>query len=148
MANGEQKKASNRLDKLMSQLIRERADWVCESCRKDFKNNHFYLDWSHYISRGEFHVRWHPNNGNAHCKQCHHEFGRCPGKHASWYRQHMGEGSERILHDYLENRRKKMSKWSLADKLDMIEHYKEQLKIMKKKRDEGVTGFLDFVSYD
>lgn len=57
----------NSTDKYFSDLIRERADYKCERCGKDFRDDPQKLHASHFYGRGNKSVRWNVDNASALC---------------------------------------------------------------------------------
>jgi len=77
-------------DKLFSQFIRERAEWVCERCHVDCVDNHGYLDCSHFHSRAKKSVRFDPDNAAALCKKCHDYIGKNIIDHEMFFFKRLG----------------------------------------------------------
>lgn len=61
-------------DKLFSDYIREKANWKCRCCLRDFSNNRSSLEASHYFGRRKESVRFDESNVFAICKGCHFKF--------------------------------------------------------------------------
>lgn len=57
----------DKADKIFSKFIRERADWKCEYCGKDYRDNPQGLHCSHYWGRGREGTRFEPDNCAALC---------------------------------------------------------------------------------
>lgn len=59
------------LDKLVSNKVRERAEWKCERCHKQYTPPTQGLHCSHYYSRRFLGTRWDLDNLMALCMGCH-----------------------------------------------------------------------------
>ena len=58
-------------DAKFSLFIRERANWKCQRCYKDFSNNKGQLHCSHFWSRRHSSTRYDAENCVAACYSCH-----------------------------------------------------------------------------
>lgn len=70
----------SKADALFSQYVRNKAEWKCEYCFKDFTDNPGSLDCSHYFSRGKGGIRFDERNCMALCKYHHKYLGHGDGK--------------------------------------------------------------------
>lgn len=70
----------DKADQTFSVYIREKADWKCEYCHKDYSNNHQGLHASHYWGRTRESVRFDPENVNALCYFHHMKLGHGDGR--------------------------------------------------------------------
>ena len=64
----------SKVDKLVSDWVRERAHWRCERCGAQFTPPTSGLHCSHYHGRGKKSVRFFPDNLTALCYGCHSYF--------------------------------------------------------------------------
>lgn len=64
----------SKVDKLMSDWIRERDGWQCQRCAANFIPPTSGLHHAHFIGRGHKSTRWCPENGVALCYGCHSHF--------------------------------------------------------------------------
>ena len=135
-------------DDIFSKLVRERADWTCEYCCKEFHNNRGGLHCSHVYGRRRASVRYHPLNAMAHCIYCHKYLGENPLLFASHYAslRTPDEQAELIL---LANEVKKWEKPSKktgykGEKEELYMHYKDELLRLTSLRKDGVTGWIEF----
>jgi hypothetical protein len=72
-------------DRWFSKCVRERAFWRCERCGKYYApRNTRGLDCSHFIGRGNWSVRFDPDNAFAHCVGCHSYFENNPHEFVAW----------------------------------------------------------------
>jgi hypothetical protein len=78
-------------DRMFSRLIRERANWMCAYCDKDYMHNPAGLHTSHFHSRRLKSVRFDPENAEAMCFACHAYLDTHPRVYAEWKRNHLGE---------------------------------------------------------
>ena len=137
----------DKYDATFSDLIRERADWTCErcglECRKEGQDSR-RLDCSHFYSRANRSVRWHPLNAAAHCFRCHQELGGNPVLFREWILEYLGPELDQRLRELAHTPRK----WKPWEKDEMREHYANQLKMLKARRAAGDRGYIEVVSYD
>lgn len=134
-----------KLDRVFSDLVRERAEWTCERCETFYPEGRRQgLDCSHLFSRRHRNTRWHPDNAFAHCRGCHQYLGGNPVEFAGWAKHQLGEARFEDV-----SRRHHMTvKYTKADLEEMYIHYKAQLEYMRKRRANGEKGYIDFVSWD
>jgi len=79
------------LDRLFSQYIRERANWKCERCGRDYSPNNGRLHCSHFHGRRKKSVRWEPENAMAACFTCHQWLTENPEGHTAFFKKRLGE---------------------------------------------------------
>jgi len=127
------------LDRLFSQVVRERADWTCESCGTQFEVRAPNLHCSHFRSRRYNGTRWHPINAAAHCATCHRFFSDHPHIFGAWIKDHLGEdGLEALIQ--LSNR---VTKFTDEDRRAIRDALKKILSFLKDKRSDGVRGRIE-----
>ena len=68
-----------------------------------------------------------------------------PAHFITWLNSYLGEEHMEILTERCNDLRVKYSK---ADKKDISRHYRNEYKRMRKLRDEGQTGRIEFQNYD
>jgi hypothetical protein len=127
-------------DKLFSELVRMRSDWICEYCKRDFKHDHHGLHCSHLFGRAKQGVRLHPLNAFAHCAGCHDRLGQHPVDFAEWAKSRMGEQKYNALR-LLSSKPTKFSAWE--KELDH-KHFLAEKKRLTVLRKQGVTGRIEF----
>ena len=132
-------------DAAFSEIIRERSDWTCECCGKQFPlgSSRRSLHASHYFSRRHRGLRFHPSNTFAHCFTCHQRFGENPDDFSLWVEKTIGEGMVEMLRE----RRNSIYKMDKGEEKLIATHYKDELRIMREKRADGETGYLEFISW-
>lgn len=84
------KRLRDRCDKEFSLRVRERANWKCEICGKDYSQNRGGLQCSHHFSRRFPAIRWHHLNASAHCGGCHMHMTGNPIEFAEWIEGKIG----------------------------------------------------------
>jgi hypothetical protein len=129
-------------DKLFSELVRERADWICENpgCKKDFKHNRGGLHNAHIFGRRRQGTRIHPDNAFAHCAGCHQKLESEPITMAELARAWLGEDRyNRLI--LLANKPTKMTTF---DKEIIHKHYLKEKKRLLALRKDGVQGRIEF----
>ena len=136
----------NAADRHFSKCVRERTDYTCQGCGKQYPRESTGLHCSHYFSRGKWAIRYDKDNAFAHCYGCHKKYGSNPEHFRDHYIDCYGEGTLELLKEKERDlgRAKRMHK----EFKDIVYHYREELKEMKQIRTEGHAGWLDFVSWD
>lgn len=137
------------LDTAFSFLIRERADWICERCKREFPNRDFPggspgLHASHYWGRVNQSVRFCGMNVFSHCYGCHRHLGSNPHKFRTWMFEVIGE----LNYDELTLKANSICKRIKTEKKDMMKHFKSQRAYIKKRRAKGQAGYIDFSEWD
>lgn len=84
-------------DAAFSKLIRQRAGWKCERCGAQHDESSTGLHCSHYYSRGNWAVRFDPDNARALCYGCHAFLGGRPAEHTEWFISVIGQGVYDLL---------------------------------------------------
>ena len=132
-------------DALFSQLVRERANWRCESCGKIYpEGSRQGLHCSHFFTRSRKSVRWHPLNAAAHCYSCHTRLGGSPIDFADWIRDYLSRWHSDLCGDRLVSDSRKLVRWRKADLEELYSEMKKELSRMEELRRQGETGRLDF----
>jgi len=129
-------------DTIFSKLVRERAGWLCERCGVSSDNTK--LECSHIFSRSHKGVRWHPDNAQSLCFNCHKWWHSSPATSGVWIRELLGDG----FIDLLEEKKNQIKKYTKADKEDIATHLRSEYKIMMSKRDQGDQGRIEFEAFD
>jgi len=124
-------------DKAFSECVRAAAG-ECERCGKGGR-----LECSHIFSRSYRTIRWAKDNAMAKCFTCHKWWHSEPTESGAWFRELKGDGFVDIL---IEKKNNKFKVTKLEEK-DIAKHYREQLKIINQKRDDGAMGYIDFESW-
>ena len=138
------------LDNWFSLCIRERSNWTCESTQLVFDEGQIKgkcqgLECCHIYGRRNKTVRWNGMNAVALTHYQHRFFTENPPHFIAWLNNYLGEGHMELLRERVNDSRIKYSK---ADKKEMSEHYRTEYRRLRKLRDDGVTGYLEFVNYD
>ena len=85
-----QKPTKKELDDLCREVVKRRSKGKCERC-----NSQRYLQWSHFITRGNHAVRWDLDNVFWLCSGCHvmrnDSFHKSPPSAVDWVRHRIGE---------------------------------------------------------
>ena len=125
-------------DKAFSDCVRAAYDHTCARC-----GNTGRTECSHIHSRRHRTIRWCKENAVAKCSTCHRWWHENPTESALWFVEKFGQGVEDIL---LEKKNLKV-KVPKTEEKEIAKHYREQLKIIQDKRDSGVSGYIDFESW-
>ena len=131
------------LDGIVSDLVRERANWICEACGLDYKHERIQMQCCHIVGRRITRLRHDGMNLVAMCASCHANFSLSPLAFAAFVREKIGEANA----DWLERMRNTVHKRPKGWEKEARKHYRAELKAMKAKRLAGDDGYIDFVSY-
>lgn len=80
----------NTTDKLFSDIMRTRANFICERCHRDFSQRKEICDVSHFITRGNKRTRWDAENVCVFCRGCHELMGKNPGIYTTFMQYKLG----------------------------------------------------------
>jgi hypothetical protein len=134
-----------KLDKVISNLVRERSQWTCERCQKYYpEGSRGGLECSHYYGRRGLSTRWHPDNLTAFCTGCHFHMGGARDEYTAFLRKALGD----TRFDELVLRGNKPRKYTPQEREEMYVHYKAQLEYLERRRRDGETGVIEFTSWD
>lgn len=133
----------DKFDIIFSKVIRERNDWNCENCGRNFRNDPLGLHCSHYVGRSNRATRWDCDNASAHCAGCHLSFSNHPGEHSRWFIRAYGDGLEQIVTE----KASKIRKWKPWEKDEMYKHYKAEYKRLIDLRADGVVGWITVTNF-
>ncbi len=133
-------------DKIISDLIRERAEWCCERCDTYFPEGHGRqgLHASHYYGRGRISTRFLPDNLNSLCMGCHLHMSGNRDEYTAFKVKELGQSR----FDDLVLRGNAVMKYTKSDKEELYIHYKAQYKYMLRRRKQGDRGYLPIVNWD
>jgi len=137
----------DRADHYFSLCVRERADYHCEVCFKQYDRSSTGLHCSHFFSRANKSVRWHKDNAFSHCYGCHQKLGSNPHDFTHWCQMILGDARYEML---IERKNditlaKQLVKDNKAGHL--AKHYNTQYKLLRYMREQGETGYIDFEDY-
>lgn len=119
-------------DKAFSDYIRERDNWTCQRCGRQYNplvsTDRMALHCSHFKGRGKEATRFEPLNADALCYGCHRYFTAQPDEHREWQVKRKGQDvvDKLVL---LSNTTKKKSE----RKLEAI-YWRQALKDLTEKR--------------
>lgn len=125
-------------DKYFSLCVREAHNNTCETCGKVGR-----MEASHVYSRRHRTIRWDVLNIMCQCNGCHRAWHSSPLASFAWFESTYGAGRVELLREKM-NSKVKVSK---LEEKEIAKHYREQLKIIEQKRASGVTGVIEFESY-
>ncbi len=134
-------------DKWFSKCVRERANYTCERCHRQYDRSSTGLHCSHYHGRANRSTRWDKDNCFSICYSCHIFLGANPYDHTKFVESLLGDGKYELLLE----RKNDISLGKMFAKDDkaghIAKHYREQLRELQQKRADGETGYVDFISY-
>ena len=129
-------------DDIFSKVIRERDEYTCQRCKRTADTTK--IECSHFFSRRHQATRYDPDNACAHCFTCHQYLGENPILFQSWIRSYLGD----VRYSELVEKHYRTKKWLKAEKEEMYQHYREQLKELELQRAEGAVGQLSLVAFE
>ena len=117
------RKLRDQLDKLWAEIVKQRAGYKCEYCRKTT-----YLNTHHIFSRSNLSVRWDLDNGICLCSG-HHTLSndsahKSPVEFVEWIKEMWGI-------EWYERLRKKantIKKWTIPELETLVEGFKKEIK--------------------
>jgi hypothetical protein len=130
-------------DTAFSRCVRSANEYKCEKCKAQHDKSSCGLHCSHIFTRSHRTIRWCKENAQSLCFSCHNWFGGEPAESGVWIRGLLGDEAIGLLIEK-KNSRVKVSK---LEEKEITKHYRQQLKEIEQKRLDGVTGYIDFVSY-
>lgn len=133
------------IDRVFSLCIRQSYEHTCQypSCPHCGNISGGADDCSHYYGRRYLGGRWWPDNCIALCRQQHNYLDKHRALHVDFIRAHIGE--ER--HDALVKRLQSNHPYTTAQKREIHEHYKAELKRLQGLRAQGVEGYIPLEPY-
>lgn len=130
----------DKLDDVFSQLVRERSNWVCECCQRDFSMERGALHCSHIYGRVHRGTRWHPFNALSHCFACHGRLGMEPRLMSMHAEYELGAGTiERVSQLAMAP-----AHWTADQLEDLYHHYRKELQRIVLARIEGDNRRIEF----
>lgn len=133
----------NPADDAFSKCVRAAADYKCQKCGTQYDKSSSGLHCSHNFSRRHRTIRWCKENALSMCCSCHQWFGGNPADSGRWLEEFIGIGTVDLLREKM-NAKIKIPK---AEEKEIAKHYREQLKIIQQKREDGEIGQIEFDSY-
>jgi uncharacterized CHY-type Zn-finger protein len=133
-------------DYWFSRCVRERVNWTCENCGKQYHEGDQGLHCSHFFGRGNWSVRLEPLNAFAHCFGCHMHFEGNPFEFVGWSEERL-KGDYQILielsNDIMRGKLARRTKGRGA----IATHYKSEFERMQAERRAGKMGRIEFVGW-
>lgn len=130
------------LDKVFSDLVRLRANYICEHCGRG-DSDKALLHCAHIVGRKWKGGRWWGDNAVCLHASCHAYFTDHPWEFGVWCNSYLGEGRREILNE----RRRMQIKYTEADRKDMLKHYRAEYRRMVDLRAAGEVGRIEFVGW-
>lgn len=132
----------DKTDIVFSFLVRERADWRCEYCRRCYRHDPAALHCSHIFGRRNKGIRWHPNGAFAHCNYDHQFLGENPVIFTEWAAKQLG----REVFERLKVLVGAPTKFTTFDKELIHKHYLSEKKRLLALRAAGARGRIEFTT--
>lgn len=130
-------------DDIFSKLVRERANWACETCGKYYpEGSRQGLHCSHLYSRRHKSLRYFPGNAIAQCFGCHQRFGADPVEFTYLIENIFG----RAHMDMLAVKKQGTFKIPEYYRKEIIKKLRAEHNRMLERRAEGERGRIDFES--
>ena len=137
-------------DDWFSKCVRERANWTCEMCgtihaeaQATAKCGGLYC--SHLFSRGNWAVRFDPDNAFCHCTACHFRFGGDREIQRIEYEKVFGNGKYEIIREKKNDTT--LGRMAKREIKEIAKHYMGEFQRMRKLRQDGKTGRIEFEGY-
>lgn len=133
-------------DTWFSKCVRMRTDWHCERCGSySPEDRRMGLHCAHTFRRGNWSVRFDPDNCLALCNGCHRLYDQDYDEQRRLFVSLRGEGLWEIM-------REKKNDLNLGrrlkrEKKEIAKHYREQFAKMQEARNNGETGRVEFEAY-
>lgn len=132
-------------DAIVSDVIREAADWTCERCGLEFPDRKSQnLHASHYYGRGIKSTRYHPDNVASLCGNCHKKLSHDHDEHYRFMYRRLGE----VRYEILRERKQQTVRYRNGDFKAIRCHFRAEMRRIKAMRANGVTGPISVVAYD
>ena len=125
-------------DKAFADCVKEAYDHVCQVCSRQGR-----VELSHIYSRRHRTIRWCADNALPKCHACHRWWHENPTESGHWFRRLVGDGAIQLLQEKRDSR----IKVPKAEEKEIAAHYRRELEIIKRKRMDGQTGYIEFVSW-
>ena len=138
-------------DKYFSDCVRERSNCTCEySWLVDpdgqARGVSRILECAHIYGRRNKNIRWHPFNAFCLSHTAHRYFTENPMEFSTFVKLKLVIGQYDLL---LERKNDVSIKYSKEErKKEIPAHYREEFKRLRKLREQGTTGRIEFVGYD
>ena len=130
-------------DKLFSQIIRERSDYKCETCNKDFRETPGKLTCSHINSRIYSATKWDPDNAIAQCFGCHKKAERLP----IWFTMELERIFGRRRLEIVHEKTTSGLRFNEKEKEEIYKAMKETYKKMLDDRANGSYGYMNITNW-
>lgn len=131
----------DRLDKIFSDLVRERAGWRCEYSGTGPDS---HLECAHIYGRRKKSVRWHPLNAVCLSHAMHRYFTENPMAFANWLRSRMDPDTVHALAK-LANTPRKFTPRQIEG---LYHHYLAEFARLEQARSAGRGGRIEFMFPD
>lgn len=131
-------------DKHFSNCIRAANDYICERCGKDCKEDKSKSHCSHNYKRNIRSIRFYKYNALCLCNCCHKWYEDEVIDSGIWINDYMGAD---VIEKLREARNTKRPITIQEEKKKIAKHYLSEHKRIKKLRDQGVKGYIDFTCY-
>ncbi len=134
----------DKIDIILSKLVREAANHICQHCGLDHSGCTGKNDAAHVFGRRTKSTRYHSENLICLCKKCHQWFTENPILFEKFCKDHMGEArlDELCLRH---NKPRQYKKW---EKDEMYHYYKGQYGGLLVQRADGFTKQYEVIPYD
>ena len=127
----------NIADKHFSDCVRKAARWHCQRCEKDYSDKHQGLQCSHFITRGNWAVRY--DTSLSLCAYCHNFVEGHPIEHTKLFTEHIGGEGE--LQKLLERSEcKGLAQHNRANVKAISAYYREESKRLDDELQKAKEG--------
>jgi len=133
----------NKIDRVFSDLVRERNNYVCQNCCEGNRHRPHAFDCAHIMGRRNVGLRWHPDNCLALCRSCHIFFTEHPFDFRDFCVDQFGE--DRVAELRLISNQ--TVKWNKPLREEIYKHYKREWVLMQDYR-IGSELRIDFQQHE
>ena len=132
-------------DKAFSDAIRESYDYTCCACGYNGRHNTGSIHCAHIHTRKHRSTRWNANYGAVVlCASCHRRYTDFPAEWGDFLCGFMGSDN----YDEAKRLAWEVRKYTKAERKEITQHYRDELKRIKDLRANGETGYIKLISYD
>lgn len=114
-------------DKWFSDVVRKKADFICESCGR----NDIGMDCAHIHGRRAKSVRWSLDNAVCLCRVCHMNYTSNPVDFTRWLEDYLGTAHLDILNE----KKNVLLKTNKQLRREIAKHYRDEFKKMQEDPD-------------
>jgi len=124
--------------------VKERSQFICERCGKQYHYGDRGLDCCHYQGRGAWATRFEPLNCFALCRGCHSFLDSRKGTFERFFKKRSGEEIYDMVLEKSENTVLAKTIHRTGGTGEIAAFFREQYADMLRKRAGGIIGWMEF----